>query len=148
MISTTPLRPLIPDDRVHPMTPNDDHIIPLMPQDDRVLPLMPRPLPDPAGVAWGHKSLSWPALTPGVDWPDPELERLRRLEREVSKENEKDAIRARLRRMGVSEERIQGRPAWPHVAPLLPSPPQVSVAPHPTLDDVIRLARKGAGSAA
>ena len=61
--------------------------------------------------------------------PDPELERLRRLEQAAVREAEKEAIRRRLRQQGVPEDQIQGGgfpPAFlPAFRPRLPSVPSL-----------------------
>lgn len=53
--------------------------------------------------------------SPWGDWSDPELERLRRLERDTEREEEKERIRERLRRRGVPEHIIRGWPPCPAV---------------------------------
>lgn len=72
----------------------------------------------------------WPYVPCG---PDAELERLRRLEREASREQEKEAIRQRLRRMGVPDDQIAGYPV-PYVYPPLPLPIMCA----PSLETIIR----------
>lgn len=59
---------------------------------------------------------------------DAELDRLRRLDEETSREEEKERIRDRLRRRGVPEDRIRPHQPFPMAPPPLFPPP---CCPHP-----------------
>lgn len=121
-------------------------------------PMTPSPVTRPmvaggvatTGAIWTGGGGCWPYTDPYPWDADHELERLRRLERDAQREQEKEAIRRRLRQMGVPEDRITGRPFPFPVGPLpLPRPAPLPVFPlrpaPPSLDEIIRQARKGSG---
>lgn len=93
------------------------------------IPLVPGGIPHTPG---------WVCAGPWSDGFDPELERLRHLEREAAREREKAAIRERLRRMGVPEDRIVGSPSAP--CPRIAPPHRTGALP--SLDDIIQTASK------
>jgi hypothetical protein len=113
-----------------------------------VSPMAIAPFNDPHvfGAAAVNGTACWP--TPGTLW-DPELERLRQLERSASREQEKQAIRERLRRMGVPEDQVMGPNPW-YPYPVSPSPFPAAIvrkAPPltPTLETIIAQARRASG---
>lgn len=84
-----------------------------------------------------HHQSCWPGIVPY--WPDAELDRLRRLERQAAIEAEKARIRQRLREQGIDPDAPYG---WPCI-PVLPCLPVIPICrPLPcrplTVDDVLR----------
>ncbi len=79
---------------------------------------------------------TWPSICQPWPYPDPELDRLRRMQERQRVEEEKEAIRQWLRRHGVPEYQISPAPFVP--TPCLPMHPTCPRPAFPSVGDVLR----------
>jgi hypothetical protein len=83
-----------------------------------------------------YRTACWPGPFP---WNDPELERLRALERIADQELEKQRIRAKLRRVGYPESVITPIPLPYPLPPIMrPLPEHPRVQPPASIGEVLR----------